>query len=115
MSYLKLKNASFGMFHEKITSKTKQFDFSLDKDQPALKHFLFHIYLNYLPEYFSIEIMGNDKFTGFLLNYESNKEKIEVRCKYINSGIPDKPTKNAETLMKKLIKEELFVKDSYYD
>ena len=59
--------------------------------------------------------MGDNEFAGFLLNYESNKKEIEVRCKYVNSGLPEKPTKDAETLMKKLIEKRLFVKDSFYE
>ena len=58
--------------------------------------------------------MGDNEFAGFLLNYESNKKEIEVRCNYINSGLPEQPTKDAETLMKKLIKKRLFVKDRSY-
>ena len=114
-SYLKGMDASLNPLGDKITSKTKDFDFTLDKPQPLLTPFQFFIYLNYLPEYFSIEVMGNNEFAGFLLNYESNNEEIEVRCKYVNSGIPEEPTKDAETLMKKLIKKKLFVKDSFYE
>ncbi len=100
---------------EKITSKTKDFYFTLDKPQPLLEPFQFSFYLSFLPEYFSIEVIGNNEFAGFLLNCESNKKEIEVRSKYINSGIPEAPTKDAETLMKKLIKKKLFIKDSYYE
>ena len=99
----------------KITSKTKDFYFTLDKPQPLLEPFQFSFYLSFLPEYFSIEVMGNNEFAGFLLNCESNKKEIEVRSKYINSGIPETPTKDAETLMKKLIKKKLFIKDDYYE
>tara|TARA_B100000795_G_C22457511_1_gene308007 strand:+ start:55 stop:537 length:483 start_codon:yes stop_codon:yes gene_type:complete len=114
-SYLNEMGASLSPLEDKITSKTKDFYFTLDNPQPLLKPFQFFIYLNYLPEYFSIEVMGNNEFAGFLLNYQSNNEEIEVRCKYVNSGIPEEPTKGAETLMKKLIKKKLFVKDSYRD
>ena len=113
--YLKELSATFSPLGDKITSKTKDFNFSLDRPQPLLKPFQFSIYLNSLPEYFSIEVMGDDEFAGFILNYESNKKEIEVRCKYINSGLPEKPTKDAETLMKKLIEKRLFVKDSFYE
>ena len=113
--YLKELSATFNPLGNKITSKTKDFNFFLDRSQPLLKPFQFFIYLNSLPEYFSIEVMGDNEFSGFLLNYESNKKKIEVRCKYVNSGLPEKPTKDAETLMKKLIKKKLFVKDSFYE
>lgn len=113
--YLKELSATFSPLGDKITSKTKVFNFFLDSSQPLLKPFQFFIYLNSLPEYFSIEVMGYDEFAGFLLNYDSNKKEIEVRCKYINSGLPQKPTKDAETLMKKLIKKKLFVKDSFYE
>ena len=113
--YLNKIDASFNPLEDKITSKTKNFSFTLNKPQPSLKQFQFLIYLDYLPKYFSIEVIGNDKFAGFLLNYESNNEEIEVRCKYINSGIPEKPTKDAEILMKNLIKKRLFVKDNYYE
>lgn len=99
----------------KITNKTKDFYFTLDKPQPLLEPFQFSFYLSFLPEYFSIEVIGNNEFAGFLLNCESNKKEIEVRSKYINSGIPEAPTKDAETLMKKLIKKKLFIKDSYYE
>ena len=87
----------------------------LDQSQPMLKPFQFFIYLNELPDHFSIEVMGDDEFAGFLLNCESNKKEIEVRSKYVNSGVPEAPTKDAETLMKKLIKKKLFIKDSYYE
>lgn len=113
--YLKELSATFSPLGDKITSKTKVFNFFLDSSQPLLKPFQFFIYLNSLPEYFSIEVMGNDEFAGFLLNYDSNKKEIEVRCKYINSGLPQKPTKDAETLMKKLIKKNLFVKNNFYE
>jgi len=113
--YLKELSATFNPLGDKITSKTKVFNFFLDRPQPLLKPFQFFIYLNSLPEYFSIEVMGDDEFAGFILNYESNKKEIEVRCKYINSGLPEKPTKDAETLMKKLIEKRLFVKDSFYE
>ena len=114
MDYLKTLNATFNQFGKKITSKTKDFNFMLDQSQPMLRPFQFFIYLNELPDHFSIEVMGNDEFAGFLLNYESNKKDIEVSCKYVNSGLSEKPTKDAETLMKKLIKKKLFVKDSFY-
>jgi len=113
--YLKELSATFSPLGDKITRKTKKFNFFLDRPQPLLKPFQFFIYLNSLPEYFSIEVMGDDEFAGFLLNYESNKKEIEVRCKYVNSGLPEKPTKDAETLMKKLIEKRLFVKDSFYE
>ena len=113
--YLKELSATFSPLGDKITSKTKVFNFFLDRPQPLLKPFQFFIYLNSLPEYFSVEVMGDNEFAGFLLNYESNKKEIEVRCKYVNSGLPEKPTKDAETLMKKLIKKKLFVKDSFYE
>tara|TARA_B100001063_G_scaffold141091_1_gene131805 strand:- start:1408 stop:1890 length:483 start_codon:yes stop_codon:yes gene_type:complete len=112
--YLKELDATFNPIGDKISSKTKDFNFFLERPQPLLKPFQFFIYLNSLPEYFSIEVMGDNEFAGFLLNYDSNKKEIEVRCKYINSGLPQKPTKDAETLMKKLIKKKLFVKDSFY-
>lgn len=115
MMYLKKLDATFNPLDGKITSKTKNFHFTLDKPQPLLKPFQFLIYLDYLPEYFSIEVMGNEEFVGFLLNCESNNEEIQVRCKYVNSGIPEEPTKDAEKLMKKLIKKKLFIKDSYYE
>ena len=111
--YLKELGATFNPIGDKISSKTKDFNFFLERPQPLLKPFQFFIYLNSLPEYFSIEVMGDNEFAGFLLNYDSNKKEIEVRCKYINSGLPQKPTKDAETLMKKLIKKRLFVKDSF--
>jgi hypothetical protein len=113
--YLKELSATFSPLGDKITSKTKVFNFFLESSQPLLKPFQFFIYLNSLPEYFSIEVMGDDEFAGFLLNYDSNKKEIEVRCKYVNSGLPQKPTKDAETLMKKLIKKNLFVKDNFYE
>lgn len=113
--YLKELNATFNPLEDKITSNTKDFNFFLDSPQPLLKPFQFFIYLNNLPEYFSIEVMGDNEFAGFLLNYDSNKKEIEVRCKYINHGLPEKPTKDAETLMKKLIKKNLFVKDNFYE
>ena len=112
--YLKELSATFNPLGNKITSKTKDFNFFLNRSQPLLKPFQFFIYLNSLPEYFSIEVMGDNEFAGFLLNYESNKKEIEVRCNYINSGLPEQPTKDAETLMKKLIKKRLFVKDRSY-
>ena len=115
MDYLKTLNATFNQFGKKITSKTKDFNFTLDQSQPMLKPFQFFIYLNELPDHFSIEVMGDDEFAGFLLNCESNKKEIEVRSKYVNSGVPEAPTKDAETLMKKLIKKKLFIKDSYYE
>ena len=113
--YLKELSATFSPLGDKITRKTKKFNFFLDRPQPLLKPFQFFIYLNSLPEYFSVEVMGDNEFAGFLLNYESNKKEIEVRCKYVNSGLPEKPTKDAETLMKKLIEKRLFVKDSFYE
>lgn len=115
LEYLKKLDARFNPLDDKITNKTKDFVFTLDKVQPILQPFQFFIYLGYLPEYFAIEVMGNKEFAGFLLNCESNKEEIEVRCKYVNSGIPEKPTKDAEKLMKKLIKKKQFIKDSYYE
>ena len=115
MEYLKDLDVTFNPLGDKITNKTKDFNFTLDKSQPLLKPFQFFIYLSYLPEYFSIEVMGNNEFAGFLLNYQSNNKEIEVRSKYINSGIPEKPTKDAETLMNKLIQKKLFIKDSFYE
>jgi hypothetical protein len=113
--YLKELSATFSPLGDKITRKTKDFNFFLDRPQPLLKPFQFFIYLHGLPEYFSIEVMGDNEFAGFLLNYESNKKEIEVSCKYVNSGLPEKPTKDAEILMKKLIEKKLFVKDSFYE
>lgn len=80
--YLKHSDVTFNPLEDKVTNKTKDFNFTLDKAQPLLKPFQFFIYLSYLPEYFSIEVIGNNEFAGFLLNYQSNNKETEVRSSF---------------------------------
>ena len=96
---------------DKINSKTLSFHFSLTELYPEIedfKYFVFTIDLAFQPEYFSLEIIGDSKYNGFLLEWNSNKKKIELEYNYVSSAIPEKPTVMSKILVKKLAKNNIF-------
>ena len=106
MDYLKENKAKINILDDQPKKKTDQFNFTFYED---LKPFLFIIFLNNMPKFFCIEVIGNDDYEGFLLSSDSNYKKIIIKDDYVDFILKNKPTKLAKLLKNELIKKKNFI------